>query len=139
MNDLDILGFYTELQLFRNSPEAAAGATLEFPPTLSPQQRQIVHSLTIKLKLDYLSHDIDQDRFITVSRRSIIPLQHHPQQHQSDPFQSYRPLSTTRLDTVHLGSTIIRSPLSPGRDLRASRSLTNLRNTAQQISPSSVL
>ena len=40
MNDPDTLGFYTELQLFRNNPEAAEGATLQFPPTLTPQQRQ---------------------------------------------------------------------------------------------------
>lgn len=135
MNDPDTLGFYTELQLFRNNPEAAAGATLQFPPTLTPQQRRIVHSLAIKLNLEHSSHGTGQDRFVTVSRRPTPPLQHHLQQHRHDPLQPYRPLPTTRASTEHLGLTNPHSPLSPRHDLRASRSLTNLRSSAQQMPP----
>jgi hypothetical protein len=134
MNDPDTLGFYTEIQLFRNNPEAATGAALQFPPTLSPQQRRIVHSLAMKLNLDHLSHGTGQDRFVTVFRRATPPLQHHLQ-HQPGPLQSYRPLPTTRASTEHLGLTTPHSPLSPRPDLRASRSLTNLRSSAQQMPP----
>ena len=135
MNDPDTLGFYTELLLFRNNPEAAAGATLQFPPTLTPQQRRIVHSLAIKLNLEHSSHGTGQDRFVTVSRRPTTPLQHHLQQHQQDPLQPYRPLPTTRASTEHLGLTNPYSPLSPRHDLRASRSLTNLATNASASSP----
>ena len=135
MNDPDTLGFYTELQLFRNTPDAASGATLQFPPTLSPQQRRIVHSLATKLNLDHSSHGIGQDRFVTVSRRPTPPIQHHQQQHQPDPLQSYRPLPTTRASTEYLGLTTAQTPISPRHDLRASRSLTNLRSIAQQMPP----
>lgn len=83
MNDSDILDLYTTLKLFRVNPEAAAGAILQFPPTLSLQQRRIIHSLAIKLNLDYLSHDIDQNCFVTICHRST-PLQHPYQQDQSD-------------------------------------------------------
>jgi hypothetical protein len=68
MNDPDILGFYTELQLFRKNPEVAVGAVLQFPSTLSPQQRRIIHSLAVRLNLDSSTHSIDQDRFVIVSK-----------------------------------------------------------------------
>jgi hypothetical protein len=68
MNDPDTLGFYTELQLILNNPEAAAGVILQF---LFSQKCRIVHSLAIKLNLDHSSHDIGQDCFVTtVSHKS---------------------------------------------------------------------
>ena len=66
MNDPDTLGFYTTMQLFINNPEAE-GATLQFPPTLTPRQRQIVHSLAIKLNLDHSSHSVGTGRYVTVA------------------------------------------------------------------------
>jgi hypothetical protein len=68
MNDPDTLGFYTQLQLFRNNPEVAVGAVLEFPPTLSPQQRRIIYSLATQLNLDSSTCIIDQDRLVRVSK-----------------------------------------------------------------------
>ena len=74
MNDPDTLGFYTELQLFRITTEAATGAILQFPSTLSLQQCRIIHSLAVKLNLDYLHHDIDQNCSTIVFHRSISRL-----------------------------------------------------------------
>jgi len=65
MNDPDTLGFYSTMLLFSHNLESV-GQTLQFPPTLTPQQRRIVHSLAIKLNLDPSSHDIGTNRFITV-------------------------------------------------------------------------
>jgi hypothetical protein len=119
MNDPDTLGFYTTLQLFRNNPEAAAGAILQFPSALSPQQRRIVHSLAIKLNLD--SYVIDQNYIIISVSYKSTSLQHPCQQDQSDSFESYDPLSTNRASIEYF---------SPRNDLRTSRSLTNLGNNA---------
>jgi R3H domain len=123
MNDLDTLGFYTTMQLFRNNREAA-GAELQFPPTLTPQQRRIVHSLAVKLNLEHSSHGVGPDRFITVTHRAT------PQTY--DLIQGYRPIPTTRASTEHLSPQ-----MSPTRyhDLRTSRSMTNLRSDKMRPPP----
>ena len=127
MNDQDTLGFYTTIQLFRNNPEAS-GATLQFPPTLTPQQRRIVHSLAEKFNLLHCSHGLGQERFVTVTRRQTPPQE---QQRPPSPLRQYRPIPTTRASTEHL----TQPPLSPRHDLRASRSLTNLRAERPPIPP----
>ena len=50
MNDPDTLGLYTAMQIFRSDQNAAC---LEFPPTLTHQQRSIVHTLAARLDLDH--------------------------------------------------------------------------------------
>lgn len=66
MNDPQTLGFYTTMQLFRNNRDSA-GAVLQFPPTLSSQQRRIVHTLAQKLNLQPTTHGIPPERYVTVS------------------------------------------------------------------------
>jgi R3H domain len=127
MNDQDTLGFYTTIQLFRNNPEASC-ATLQFPPTLTPQQRRIVRSLAEKFNLQHSSHGVGQERFVTVTRGPTPPQQ---PQRPSSPLLPYRPIPTTRASTEHL----TQPPLSPRHDLRASRSLTNLRAERPHIPP----
>src|SRR5271154_4558673 len=121
MNDQEILGFYTTIQLFRNNRETA-GATLQFPPTLTPQQRRVVHALAEKFNLQHCSHGLGQERFVTVTRRQSPPPPPPPpppqqqQQLSSSPLLAYRPIPTTRAST----ELLTQPPLAPRHDLRAS-------------------
>jgi hypothetical protein len=72
MNDSDTLGFYTAMQIFLNHSDAAK-STLQFPSTLTSQQRRIVRTIAVKLRLDHVSHGIGGNRFITVTLRSTSP------------------------------------------------------------------
>jgi len=120
MNDPETLGFYTTMQLFRNNPETA-GAALQFPSTLTPVQRRIVHALAVKLNLDHNSHGVGTERFIIVSRPSSSV-------EQSPEAQVYRPFPTSRASTEQLGLGNLRSPLTPTPRLRSVASMGNLRS-----------
>ena len=133
MNDPQTLGFYTTMQLFRNDPKNV-GMTLQFPSTLSPEQRRIVRSLAIRLNLDPNSIGSGPDRYITVTRRPSPPLLPHDHPSLFSPpsipeFGYTRPLPTTRASTEHLlqqhergiGALLYDTPT-----LRHSRSTGNL-------------
>jgi hypothetical protein len=112
------------MQFFRNDQNAAF---LEFPPTLTHQQRSIVHTLAARLDLDHTSHGIGAERYVVVTRR-LTPRPSAPPTQSASPdlltFQQYRPMPTARASTELLTQ---HAPLSPRQDLRASRSMTNLR------------
>jgi R3H domain len=128
------------MQIFRSDQNAAC---LEFPPTLTHQQRSIVHTLAARLDLEHASHGVGADRYIVVTRHQT-PLPSAPPTQSTSPdpltFQQYRPMPTTRASTELLTQ---HPPLSPRQqDLRASRSMTNLRggndpNTT--LPPSSIM
>ena len=141
MNDPETLGFYTTMQLFRNDPKNQ-GMTLQFPSTLSPEQRQIVRSLAVRLNLDHLSIGTHPERYIAVNRRPTPP---PPSQDQSlalslnlsglysppsVPEFGYplRPFPTTRASTEYLISSQNESRplLYDTPTLRHSRSTGNL-------------
>ena len=65
MNDPTTLHFYTAMQVFQNNERAGTG--LQFPPTLSPSQKQLVVALAVKLNLDFT---FDSDGSITVNGRT---------------------------------------------------------------------
>lgn len=88
MNDPETLGFYAAMLLFRNNSDMA-GATLQFPPTLSAQQRRIVRSLASRLSLDHSSHGYGSERFVTVTRPSTTT----PPQQEPSPELVYRILT----------------------------------------------
>lgn len=125
MNDVETLGFYTHMQLFRNTPETQ-GATLQFPPTLTPQQRNIVHTLAAKLNLDHTSHGSGSERYILVSRRSSPRPELRPQV-SSPEIPGYRPFP---LEQELLPST-------PTPRLRSVASMGNLRSqrSRDQVPP----
>jgi len=137
MNDLETLGFYTTMQLFRNDPKNQ-GMTLQFPSTLSAEQRQIVRSLAVRLNLDHLSIGNPPERYIAVTRRPTPPLpqDHNPLLHPSGLFSPpsipefgyTRPFPTTRASTDHLVSSQNdpRPLLYDTPTLRHSRSTGNL-------------
>jgi len=125
------------MQLFRNDPKNQ-GMTLQFPSTLSPEQRRIVRSLAIRLNLDHTSLGNGLDRYITVTRRPSpppqLPLTTTPsttsdlpllQSHMglfSPPsvpeFGYHRPFPTSRASTEHL--TFSSSSTTGRHDTRAS-------------------
>lgn len=72
MNNQETLGFYTMLQVFRN--RKVEGAALQFPPTLTCQQRQIVHRLAKKVNLQ---SETDCDGFIHVNHPLDMPQDPH--------------------------------------------------------------
>lgn len=77
MNNEETLGFYIMLQLFRDRKIEGAelqGAALQFPSILTSQQRQTVHTLALRLKLDY---ERDCDGFIRVSHPSHMSQDPH--------------------------------------------------------------
>jgi hypothetical protein len=115
MNDLDTLRFYTTMQIFFNEPNTAE-STLQFPSRLTIQQRKIVRSLAIKLKLYTASHSVGNNHFITVARRPI------PQ----CPTDSC-PTRSTITSTEHA------TPPFPQYDLHGSKSMTNLRTKEENI------
>jgi len=66
MNDPITLSFYTEMRLFQANP-ANTDKGLQFPPTLSLSQRQIVYALAVSLHLEF---NLNLEGFITVSHRT---------------------------------------------------------------------
>lgn len=125
MNDVETLGFYTHMQLFRNSPETQ-GATLQFPPTLTPQQRNIVHTLAAKLNLNHTSHGSGSERYVLVSRRSSPRPELRPQV-SSPEIPGYRPFPV-ELEPL---------PANPTPRLRSVASMGNLRSqrSRDQVPP----
>jgi hypothetical protein len=78
MNNLETLSFYTVLQLFRTRPETV-GASLQFPSTLTLQQRRIVQSLAVKLNLDHATHKFGSEWCIIVRHHSTRYREQSPQ------------------------------------------------------------
>jgi len=71
MNDSVTLGFYTHMQVFRNSPKTEGNA-LRFPSTLSSQQRSIVCMLAEKLGLHHTIEGSGTEVCIQVSRCKFL-------------------------------------------------------------------
>jgi RNA recognition motif-containing protein len=78
MNDPVTLGFYTSMQIFLSNQKAAG---LEFPRTLTQQQRSIVHTLAARLDLNHASHGLDPALYICVTRRNPPPTSAPPTEH----------------------------------------------------------
>jgi hypothetical protein len=136
MNDAETLGFYTHLQLFRNNPDTVAGALLQFPSRLTPQQRRKVHTLAAKLNLNHVSHGVSSERFIVVSRRTTPSAATQQSERlelspkiSSPELQGFRQFPTTRASTDHLGLAG-REPRTASQSprLRTVASLGNLRS-----------
>jgi len=133
MNDPDVLAFYTTVQIFRNQKNTA-GASLQFPPALSPHQRRIIHGIAKKLNLESSSHGIGSERYVRVSRQLTPTPEPSPRflAELPDPLpQPFRPLPITRASNEQLSlisPTSVRSPLPPSPRLRSVASMGNLRS-----------
>lgn len=60
-----MLDFYTQLVLFKND---ASRESMTLPPTLSPQQRRIVHVLAHKMGLVHVSKGVGEQRAVHIFR-----------------------------------------------------------------------
>lgn len=63
LNDPQILQFYSQLLLFK---EAADRESMTFPPTLSPSQRRIVHTLAHQMALAHVSKGTGEQRQVHI-------------------------------------------------------------------------
>ena len=82
MNDLETLGFYIILQIFRHNPQSTRTA-LQFPAVLTGAQRNLVRALADNLGLEHAAHGEHPDRYITVRLPEIVPEQ-QPEDSESD-------------------------------------------------------
>jgi hypothetical protein len=65
LNDPEVLDFYTQLILFKND---TSRESMMLPPTLSPQQRRIVHVLAHKMGLVHVSKGAGEQRAVHIFR-----------------------------------------------------------------------
>ncbi|KAI4270613.1 MAG: hypothetical protein LQ337_006570 [Flavoplaca oasis] len=69
LNDPKNLEFYNEVLVFKNDPNRGE---LNFPTSLTPQERRIVHTLAHNMGLCHTSHDTaDGGRYVAVYRSSV--------------------------------------------------------------------
>lgn len=159
LNDPQTLQFYSQLLLFRddNSREA-----LIFPPTLSPQQRRIVHTLAHHMGLAHISRGNGDQRQVHVFRAPAsqtpnisppsVPTTVHPvesQQRRGLARATTMDFTDTRSEggmysTIgRQASALLDIPSSPMRDslarqnLRAAKSFADLRSYTPSPVPSS--
>lgn len=162
MNDPQTLQFYSQLLLFRDDHTREA---LIFPPTLSPQQRRIVHTLAHHMGLAHISRGNGEGRQVHVYRAPqgqtpnisppSIPTVHPVENHQrrgltratTMDFTDTRSESAAMFSTIgRQASALLDIPSSPsGREsaaqnrqnLRAAKSFADLRSYTPSPVPSS--
>lgn len=162
LNDPQTLQFYSQLLLFRDDLSREA---LIFPPTLSPQQRRIVHTLAHHMGLAHISRGSGDGRQVHVFRAPQgqtpnvsppqIPTVHPVESHQRRGLARATTMdfTDTRSESAAMYSTIGRQasalldiPSSPGaresaaqsrQNLRAAKSFADLRSFTPSPVPSS--
>ena len=162
LNDPQTLQFYSQLLLFRDDHSREA---LIFPPTLSPQQRRIVHTLAHHMGLAHISRGNGESRQVHVFRAPqgqapnvsppSIPTVHPVENHQRRVLARATTMdfTDTRSESAAMYSNIGRQasalldiPSSPsGREtlqsrqqnLRAAKSFADLRSYTPSPVPSS--
>lgn len=164
LNDPQTLQFYSQLLLFRDDHSREA---LIFPPTLSPQQRRIVHTLAHHMGLAHISRGNGEGRQVHVFRAPqgqtpnisspSIPTVHPVENHNNGrrglarattmDFTDTRSESAAMYSIGRQASTMLDIPSSPsGREhslqsrqqnLRAAKSFADLRSYTPSPAPSS--
>ena len=87
LNDPTVLEFYTKLALFKADPSRE---TTTMPPTLTPAQRRIVHTLAHKMGLAHVSKGNGEQRSVHIFRvhgdgpNMSPPVQQLPNSHPTD-------------------------------------------------------
>ncbi|KAI5852169.1 hypothetical protein BZA05DRAFT_337269 [Tricharina praecox] len=162
LNDPQTLQFYSQLLLFRDDHTREA---LIFPPTLSPQQRRIVHTLAHHMGLAHISRGSGEGRQVHVFRApqgqtpnisppsipTVHPVENHPRRGLTRAttmdFTDTRSESAAMFSTIgRQASALLDIPSSPsGREsavqsrqnLRAAKSFADLRSYTPSPVPSS--
>ncbi|KAE9978623.1 hypothetical protein EG328_001384 [Venturia inaequalis] len=150
MNDPQVLAYYTQLFVFSQDPRQES---FTFPPTLSPTERRIVHTLAHQMHLAHVSKGTGDQRAVHIFRVNDSnvspPLSQMPTSHPSDPNRrALNRAATTDFSDVRgesfygtLGrqsSGLLGFPDSPGglTNLRAAKSYADLRSYTPSPVPS---
>ncbi|KAF9734072.1 hypothetical protein PMIN06_006322 [Paraphaeosphaeria minitans] len=157
LNDPQVLQFYSQLLLFKESPERDS---MTFPSTLSPPQRRIVHTLAHQLGLAHISKGDSGQRQLHIfkvhdSQGLSPPMPQMPTSHAATEQPGRRGLNraaTTDFSDVRASegfynafgrqaSGLLGFPDSPGGlaaapNLRAAKSYADLRSYTPSPAPS---
>jgi hypothetical protein len=154
MNDAQTLQYYTKLLLFK---EDATRDLIVFPPTLSPPERRIVHTLAHHMTLGHTSKGEADRRAVHVfkegSRPRVSPPMPQIASLQNDSRRTINRAATTDFSDVrggneyyggglraqasgYLGSYHDANGLGPGNSLRAAKSFADLRSYTPSPVPS---
>ncbi|KAF2750267.1 hypothetical protein M011DRAFT_397146 [Sporormia fimetaria CBS 119925] len=156
LNDPQVLQFYTQLVVFK---ETAERDSMTFPPTLTPQQRRIIHTLAHQLQLMHVSKGTSDQRQVHIFKvhdsniNLSPPLQHMVQSHTEQPRRGLNRAATTDFSDVRASegfyqafgtrhaSGLLGFPDSPGglnaaHNLRAAKSYADLRSFTPSPAPS---
>lgn len=150
MNDPQVLAYYTQLFVFSQDLTQEA---LTFPPTLSPTERRIVHTLAHRMHLAHISKGTGDQRAVHIFRVNDSnvspPISQMPTSHPSDPHRrALNRAATTDFSDVRgdgfygtLGrqsSGLLGFADSPGglTNLRAAKSYADLRSYTPSPVPS---
>ncbi|KAF2446202.1 hypothetical protein P171DRAFT_357301 [Karstenula rhodostoma CBS 690.94] len=155
LNDPQVLQFYSQLLLFKESPERDS---MTFPSTLSPPQRRIVHTLAHQLGLAHISKGDSGQRQLHIfkvhdSQGLSPPMPQMPANHATEqPRRGLNRAATTDFSDVRASegfynafgrqaSGLLGFPDSPGGlaatpNLRAAKSYADLRSYTPSPAPS---
>ncbi|KAF2275177.1 uncharacterized protein EI97DRAFT_79406 [Westerdykella ornata] len=156
MNDPQVLQFYTQLLLFKENGDRES---MTFPPTLSPSQRRIVHTLAHFLGLMHVSKGTNDQRQIHIfkvhnSSNLSPPMQQLAQNHAIEqPRRGLNRAATTDFSDVRasegfynafgrqpssglLGFAESSGGLNASHNLRAAKSYADLRSYTPSPAPS---
>jgi len=155
LNDPQVLQFYSQLLLFKESPERDS---MSFPSSLSPPQRRIVHTLAHQLGLAHVSKGDSSQRQLHIfkvhdSQGLSPPMPQMPTSHATEqPRRGLNRAATTDFSDVRASegfysafgrqtSGLLGFPDSPGGlaaapNLRAAKSYADLRSYTPSPAPS---
>lgn len=154
LNDPQILQFYSQLLLFKETPERDS---MTFPPTLAPLQRRTIHTLAHQLGLAHVSKGTGEQRQVHIfkvndSQGLSPPMPQMPSNHMEQPRRNLNRAATTDFSDVRAEngfysafnrqpSGLLGFPDSPGGlnavpNLRGAKSYADLRSYTPSPAPS---
>lgn len=154
LNDPQVLQFYSQLLLFKESPERDG---MTFPPALAPLQRRMIHTLAHQLGLAHVSKGTGEQRQVHIfkphdNQGLSPPMPQMPSNHMEQPRRGLNRAATTDFSDVRAEggfynafnrqpSGLLGFPDSPGGlnavpNLRGAKSYADLRSYTPSPAPS---
>ncbi|KAI4704906.1 hypothetical protein J4E89_009491 [Alternaria sp. Ai002NY15] len=154
LNDPQVLQFYTQLLLFKETKERDS---MTFPPNLAPLQRRTVHTLAHQLGLAHVSKGTGEQRQVHIfkvhdNQGLSPPMPQMPSNHMEQPRRNLNRAATTDFSDVRAEggfynafnrqpSGLLGFPDSPGGlnavpNLRGAKSYADLRSYTPSPAPS---
>lgn len=154
LNDPQVLQFYSQLLLFKETPERDS---MTFPTTLAPLQRRTIHTLAHQLGLAHVSKGTGESRQVHIfkvhdNQGLSPPMPQMPSNHMEQPRRNLNRAATTDFSDVRAEggfyggfnrqpSGLLGFPDSPGGlnavpNLRGAKSYADLRSYTPSPAPS---